>query len=46
MGKAFRKLIADWREVLPAQSLCLQVPVLLPFDQDGWPAGEGGGAQA
>ena len=45
-GKAFRKLIADWRDVLPAQSLCLQVPVLLPFDQDGWPRGEGGGAEA
>ncbi len=27
VGKAYRKLIADWRDVLPAQSLCLQVPI-------------------
>ena len=46
VGGAFRKLIADWRNVLPAQSLCLQVPVLLPFEQDGWPPGEGGGPTA
>src|SRR3954452_12756186 len=26
VGSAYRKLIADWRDVLPAQSLCLQVP--------------------
>ncbi len=46
VGAAFRKLIADWRGVLPAQSLCLQLPVLMPMDRDGWPAGEGGGAEA
>ena len=27
--------------VLPAQSLCLQVPVLMPVEQDCWPPGEG-----
>ncbi len=27
VGRAYRKLIADWRDVLPVQSLCLQVPV-------------------
>lgn len=27
VGVAYRKLIADWRDVLPAQSLVLQVPV-------------------
>ena len=27
VGRAYRKLIADWRDVLPAQSLCLQVPI-------------------
>jgi beta-glucosidase/6-phospho-beta-glucosidase/beta-galactosidase len=27
VGLAYRKLIADWRDVLPAQSLVLQVPV-------------------
>ena len=41
VGRAYQKLIADWRDVLPAQSLCLQVPVLMPVDQDGWPPGEG-----
>ena len=41
VGSAYRKLIADWRDVLPAQSLCLQVPVLMPVDQDCWPPGEG-----
>jgi beta-glucosidase/6-phospho-beta-glucosidase/beta-galactosidase len=30
VGRAFRQLIADWREVLPTQSVCLQVPVVLP----------------
>jgi beta-glucosidase len=41
VGSAYRKLIADWRDVLPAQSLCLQVPVLMPVEQDCWPPGEG-----
>src|SRR3712207_5629552 len=41
VGAAYRKLISDWRNVLPAQSLCLQVPVLMPVDQDCWPEGEG-----
>ena len=27
VGRAYRKLIADWRDVLPVQSLCLQVPI-------------------
>ncbi len=27
VGKAYKKLIADWREILPAQSMCLVVPV-------------------
>ncbi len=41
VGEAYRKLIADWRDVLPAQSLCLQVPVHMLRDRDGWPEGEG-----
>ncbi len=41
VGRAYRKLISDWRDVLPAQSLCLQVPVHMLRDRDGWPAGEG-----
>jgi beta-glucosidase/6-phospho-beta-glucosidase/beta-galactosidase len=27
VGRSYQKLIADWRDVLPAQSLCLQLPV-------------------
>ncbi|MEY4938517.1 MAG: hypothetical protein RIQ93_252 [Verrucomicrobiota bacterium] len=32
VGKAYRKLIADWRELLPTQSVCLRLP-LVPPDQ-------------
>ena len=27
VGKAYKQLIADWRNVLPAQSVCLVVPI-------------------
>lgn len=27
-----KKLVADWREVLPTQSICLRVPVVSPHD--------------
>src|SRR5690606_34168321 len=27
VGEAYKQLIADWRQVLPTQSVCLQVPV-------------------
>ena len=30
VGRAYKKLIKDWREVLPASSLCLIVPVVPP----------------
>jgi hypothetical protein len=30
VGLAYKKLIADWRDVLPASSLCLVVPVVPP----------------
>jgi len=30
VGKAYKQLIADWRDVLPAQSVCLVVPVVPP----------------
>jgi beta-glucosidase len=30
VGKAFQKLIADWRAVLPTQSVCLRVPIMPP----------------
>ncbi len=41
VGSAYQKLIADWQDVLPAQSLCLQVPVHMAKERDGWPEGEG-----
>ena len=34
VGKAYKELIKNWREVLPTQSVCLQVPVVLPSEQD------------
>jgi beta-glucosidase len=30
VGRSYKQLIADWREVLPAQSVCLAVPVVRP----------------
>jgi beta-glucosidase/6-phospho-beta-glucosidase/beta-galactosidase len=36
VGEAYKKLIADWREVLPTQSVCLQVPIVRPDDYDLW----------
>ena len=38
VGRAYRQLISDWRNVLPTQSLCLTVPVVMP--------GEGGDVHA
>lgn len=32
VGKAYRQLIADWKEVLPTQSVCLRLPLVLPDD--------------
>jgi beta-glucosidase/6-phospho-beta-glucosidase/beta-galactosidase len=34
VGSAYSALIAKWRGVLPAQSVCLQMPVVMPRD---WP---------
>ena len=33
VGKAYKDLIRDWREVLPTQSVCLRVPIDWPDDQ-------------
>jgi hypothetical protein len=33
VGRAYKQLIADWRDVLPAQSVCLVVPIRKPNDQ-------------
>jgi len=30
VGKAYKQLISDWRDVLPAQSVCLTVPIVPP----------------
>jgi len=34
VGRAYKQLIADWRDVLPASSVCLVVP-LVPPNQSG-----------
>jgi beta-glucosidase len=37
VGKAYRKLISDWTSVLPTQSVCLQVPIVMPSEfEHGW----------
>jgi beta-glucosidase/6-phospho-beta-glucosidase/beta-galactosidase len=32
VGEAYKELITNWREVLPMQSVCLTVPIVLPED--------------
>jgi len=49
-GTAYRQLIADWHEVLPTMSVCLQVPVVMPGESGEWaarahPAAASAGAQ-
>jgi beta-glucosidase len=34
VGKAYKRLISDWRDVLPTQSVCLTVPVVRPSEHD------------
>lgn len=34
VGRTYKQLIADWREVLPTQSICLTVPVVLPSEYE------------
>jgi beta-glucosidase len=34
VGRAYKELIAEWQDVLPAQSLCLTVPIVLPSETD------------
>jgi beta-glucosidase len=36
VGKAYKQLIKDWRDVLPASSVCLAVPIK-PINQEVWP---------
>ena len=35
VGQAYKQLIADWRDVLPTQSVCLVVPVVPPCKAGG-----------
>jgi beta-glucosidase/6-phospho-beta-glucosidase/beta-galactosidase len=37
VGEAFRKIVAEWSDVLPTQSVCLRVPVFPP-SQSQWAA--------
>ncbi|HLL29575.1 MAG TPA: hypothetical protein VK403_01135, partial [Allosphingosinicella sp.] len=34
VGTAYKKLISDWRDVLPASSHCLVVPIVAPSHAD------------
>jgi beta-glucosidase len=34
VGLAYKQLIADWREVLPTQSVCLRLPLVPPEEYD------------
>jgi beta-glucosidase/6-phospho-beta-glucosidase/beta-galactosidase len=34
VGEAYMRLIRDWHEVLPAQSICLSVPLVRPNEYD------------
>src|SRR5690606_5185781 len=34
VGRAYRQLIADWRDVLPTQSVCLAPPIAMPSKQN------------
>jgi len=34
VGQAYKQLIQDWRQVLPAHSICLQVPIVMPNESD------------
>ena len=37
VGRAYKKLIEDWKVVLPTESVCLQVPVIMPNEYNsGW----------
>ena len=32
VGRSYKQLIADWRDVLPTQSICLNVPIIWPSE--------------
>ncbi len=35
VGRAYKELIDDWHDVLPTQSVCLRIPIVMPDDHDG-----------
>ena len=37
VGRAYKQLIRDWCDVLPSQSLCLVLPVMLPCEYEETP---------
>jgi beta-glucosidase/6-phospho-beta-glucosidase/beta-galactosidase len=40
VGESYRQLIQDWSQVLPTQSVCLQVPIMLPSEYNEESAAE------
>jgi beta-glucosidase len=34
VGSAYKEMIENWREILPTQSVCLVVPVIIPSEYD------------
>ncbi|WP_223649532.1 family 1 glycosylhydrolase [Hymenobacter psoromatis] len=37
VGEAYKKLISQWKQVLPTQTACLQMPLVMPQDSgDDW----------
>ncbi|AKD54582.1 family 1 glycosylhydrolase [Spirosoma radiotolerans] len=34
VGQAYKQLISDWKQVLPAQSVCLEVPIVMPSESN------------
>jgi beta-glucosidase/6-phospho-beta-glucosidase/beta-galactosidase len=34
VGEAYKKMIQDWQDVLPTQSVCLRVPVKMPHERE------------
>ncbi len=34
VGRSYKQLISDWREILPTQSVCLNVPIVFPSEHE------------
>jgi len=34
VGEAYKKLISQWRQVLPTQTMCLQMPLVMPNESE------------